>query len=561
MSLTTTPSWDDVPQWDTNTPLLGGAADAPLNRQAQALANRTELLKSRTDAMVLTFANQLDAVDELAILSEGQRIEIDADETRGGHKTRYVVSGGTLSFVDDLTSMPRGYSTLAEAESAAATLPDGQVVEVLDVRERYEVQGAALVYQGPLSDYSAAFAEARINAARVRIDVDYTVRIPKHFPDLQSAFDHIEAPQTSKITILIEAGHALKGGLRLNNGDYSNFTISSEDAVVKLAPGFAPVPSPEWPTGVVRESILVFFNCRGPVLNCLIDGELKTQDINGLLCGFGGDYKVLAGAGVKGMRVNLEARECAYHGSGSIWDDAFEFCARFTSGVMFSGRDSSYRRSFRNPTLTSDDRSGGVLVSRGSYGTLQDSTFEGHPYSAISVRRSHVNMIGVKFMDSSPRAIAFWDGAIVVVNSETLVDGVQIAPKDINLGGFNGIFKSGMCLNSSKNPIEITSNASGTLVRYADGFAQVISPDFTVNMSTAEGQGFKSPIATWDYSSLVSLGDDRRQISAHLTTTHIAFPVLRALSASRVNHSIAGFISSTGVAYRVVVSGYWGNNS
>lgn len=99
MNLAPTPSWDDVWQWDTVTPLLGGPSDTPLNRQAQALTNRTALLKSRTDTMVLPFATQLDAVNALAGLSEDQPIKIEADETRDGRSTLNVKQGGALTFV------------------------------------------------------------------------------------------------------------------------------------------------------------------------------------------------------------------------------------------------------------------------------------------------------------------------------------------------------------------------------------------------------------------------------------------------------------------------------
>lgn len=47
-NLTPTPGWDDVPQFETNTPVLGGPG-GPMNSQAQALLNRTESLKQASD--------------------------------------------------------------------------------------------------------------------------------------------------------------------------------------------------------------------------------------------------------------------------------------------------------------------------------------------------------------------------------------------------------------------------------------------------------------------------------------------------------------------------------
>lgn len=152
MSLTATPSWDNVPQWDTETPLLGGPADAPLNRQAQALLNRTELLKSRTDSMALPFATHLEAVNALPGLIEGQSVEIDADETRSGLSTLNVVQDGALVFVRyvdqlriDLTQ-PSGNEPAggfaAYANLDAYTGPAKRIIVLVDGQAWYRTEAS-----------------------------------------------------------------------------------------------------------------------------------------------------------------------------------------------------------------------------------------------------------------------------------------------------------------------------------------------------------------------------------------------------------------------------------
>lgn len=65
-----------------------------LNAQAQSLANRTELIKSA----VLYYTDHDAASAATTTLPDGQRVEIDADEMRGGSRTQYKVDGGELSF-------------------------------------------------------------------------------------------------------------------------------------------------------------------------------------------------------------------------------------------------------------------------------------------------------------------------------------------------------------------------------------------------------------------------------------------------------------------------------
>ena len=80
------PEWADVPQIEVGDRVRGGK-DGPANKQAQALANRTEIIKSA----VLSYPDYAAAAAAAADLPDGQIVVSDSDEVKG------VVSGGSIS--------------------------------------------------------------------------------------------------------------------------------------------------------------------------------------------------------------------------------------------------------------------------------------------------------------------------------------------------------------------------------------------------------------------------------------------------------------------------------
>ena len=83
-TLSAAPSFDDVP----------AHTDPAFDAQAQALANRTEIIKSA----VLSFPDYAAASAAAATLPDGQGLEVEADETRNGRRTICKVQGGSLVF-------------------------------------------------------------------------------------------------------------------------------------------------------------------------------------------------------------------------------------------------------------------------------------------------------------------------------------------------------------------------------------------------------------------------------------------------------------------------------
>lgn len=88
-----------------------------------------------------------------------------------------------------------------------------------------------------------------------------TYRIPADFPNLQTAVDSLSPTvNNDRITLLFQSGHQPSSGLLVSDGDFSQFTISSEDAEVVVSGDFS----------------IVGYNARMPVLNCLINLAAST---------------------------------------------------------------------------------------------------------------------------------------------------------------------------------------------------------------------------------------------------------------------------------------------
>ena len=131
IAYTPSPKWNDkVPLLSTRD-LVQGGESGDSNTPLKALADRTELIKNT----VLTFALYAEARTAAATLPDGQLVDA-LDEQK-----RYRVEAGALVFMVNLDQVridlsPRlqrailSYPDYATASAALATLPDGQTVEV-----------------------------------------------------------------------------------------------------------------------------------------------------------------------------------------------------------------------------------------------------------------------------------------------------------------------------------------------------------------------------------------------------------------------------------------------
>jgi len=98
-----------------------------------------------------------------------------------------------------------------------------------------------------------------------------TYRIPTDFASLQAAVDALSPTvNNDQITLNIETGHKLTSGLVVENGDFTQFTVTSTDATVYLAAG--------WVAGT---PVLTGTNARMPNWNVFIDCEGKNVNTIG----------------------------------------------------------------------------------------------------------------------------------------------------------------------------------------------------------------------------------------------------------------------------------------
>lgn len=179
-----------------------------------------------------------------------------------------------------------------------------------------------------ISDF-ATLADA-ITAAtgsfKLLVNDNLTVRIPTDAANLQTAVDCL-APNNPQITITlnIESGHSPVSGVRVSNGDYSQFRITSTDAEVVLSSSFGTV-----------EDFIYGLNAKLPRLACLVDANSKANagySADGASVGY-----VEANCGVK----NTWGNGCRAYGGSTIhaFDTIWTGCAKsntFGSGILAWG--------------------------------------------------------------------------------------------------------------------------------------------------------------------------------------------------------------------------------
>lgn len=106
-NLTSTPGWDAVPQLETTTLALGGPG-GPMNSQAQALLNRTELLKKRSHRNAQDYnGDMVAAIADIgaakATLLVNSAVAISANLTIPANVTLQIASPGFITITGNST--------------------------------------------------------------------------------------------------------------------------------------------------------------------------------------------------------------------------------------------------------------------------------------------------------------------------------------------------------------------------------------------------------------------------------------------------------------------------
>lgn len=142
---------------------------------------------------------------------------------------------------------------------------------------------------------------------KVVFNFDATIKVPSHAANISDAIHSVASIGNRKFTVLIELGHQPDSGVSLEDGDYSNFSIQSEDDALMLAPSF---------TG----RFISMVGGVAPRLECYVDANGSSLDrIYSVVNGSGFVGVGCGGRGAKGRA--LYANNSFIYAAGSIWRD------------------------------------------------------------------------------------------------------------------------------------------------------------------------------------------------------------------------------------------------
>lgn len=303
--------------------------------------------------------------------------------------------------------------------------------------------------------------------ARIVFNFNVTFKIPSHAPNIQSIIDIATNIGKREFTILIESGHEITKPVMFQNGDYSNFTISSEDAVVNLGSTF---PSNSNFIGVYRAT--------GARINCLFDIKDKGVDaINMSRLGF---LEILAGCGVKNAN-----RTGAYVFNGSILTAVGAVISGsagrnlwVSNGSVANVQEADLKSGNKDATYT-----GSISSRRASIISAQGADFSNTKNTVMYANRTSTINVNESFFDNC-------SGTVFLVDS-----GGSISAEYCKLNNCNNIVKAeygGFC--SIKDAV--ATGVYGRLVQASSG-SKVVA---TTAQVTGTGTG--------DYAIISGLRSD-----------------------------------------------------
>jgi hypothetical protein len=240
--------------------------------------------------------------------------------------------------------------------------------------------------------------------------VDVTVSIPSHFATLQDAIDRLSKQPVRRgasIILNIESGHALTAGFKVENGDYSHFTITSTDAEVALAAG--------WTAGT---SVAEGINARMPNWGILVNCGGKNTGSQALKVNTNSSLQVLSGKGLKnagasGLFVNANSRVT---GSQAV----FTGCSAYNVWITHLSHGYLERGNFTGST----GPEGNVFVSRGSVLYAVGANFSNSAGPGMTIRRSLAVIFpfggtNTIFSSNGTRAILASDHSTVIAHTRS----------------------------------------------------------------------------------------------------------------------------------------------
>jgi hypothetical protein len=363
---------------------------------------------------------------------------------------------------------------------------------------------------------NAAVAHAASAGRRIAFPFAATIRVPEDAPTLQAAINAIYPDPTVGflLTIRISAGHQIASGFVVQNGDYGNIQITSQDATVGAASGFVGVNAGD---SFSVDSLMHADNCTAPQWNLLVDmnnygGGLVYVRSRGLIgngCGVvdSSEYGLYAKQQSSVVAANANFSESNYGNRVTVNSFLNAPQCNFSNT-----KSATYPAGESNAAANLDVSRGSVVYITGALGALTNLT--GGSGSGLAVRRSFVSATLVDCSGVAQTGLAAEIGSHVAFNNSVA-----------NNCGANGVFCSdsfvafsnGTATGSATNNIQcqnggtvtarncVLTGATGSGVRVAQGGLVVIpnancrkdpSIDQNTDISITEGSYVSASGAT-----------------------------------------------------------------
>jgi hypothetical protein len=279
----------------------------------------------------------------------------------------------------------------------------------------------------------AAVAYSISAGVRIAFPFAATIRVPEDAPTLQAAINAIYPDPTIGflLTIRISSGHQINSGFTVQDGDYGNIQITSQDATVQAASGFVGVSGGDT---FSTASLMYANNCTAPCWNLLVD---MNDNGGGLVYerarGFVGNAQGVVDSSEYGLYVKQQSSVVAVTSNFS----ESSYGNRVTVNSFLNApqcnfsntKSATYPPGQSNTAANLDVSRGSVVYVTGASGAL--TNLAGGSGRGLAVRRSFVSATFVDCSNVSQDGLAAATGSHVAFNDSIAND-----------CGSNGVFCS-----------------------------------------------------------------------------------------------------------------------
>jgi hypothetical protein len=398
-----------------------------------------------------------------------------------------------------------------------------------------------------------------------RITGDATVSIPDDYATIQAALDDLSPrvifDTAHTVTINIQTGHALTAGFRVNNGDYSGFTIGSTDATVFLDPAFTTVSNTDVDPGVPRSAQIAFLAVRAkmPKWNILVDAGgvdlIQSYVLNYDSHGYVASYKGV----INSSDGATNGVNCRVAGSSGI--DAYR--ADF-SGSNYIGIAITQNSKGNIAEASVANSATGLDISRGSdvYANLVDCSgcAEG-----LYIRRSKCIAQAASFNDCTSLGVWATLGSQLLISDSTF-DGsapstARVVLDDGSIISATGCTANAVALAATDTTITSFNHCSDKGIIFNTGYPQATIPALTSTATIQQVQGDAVSVTTLTYHTIFDLTGSVRLHGGTIYSRDLGFRltidgvvVLHDLTRSRGQDSAANDVCVISVPPAISVS-------